>query len=72
MMVGVLDVFPADGDDNKDPLLFKKMKSLKSMWELEKDILGFMCDGMNKTMMLDKTKHDSLLVILHSWVQHSY
>ena len=70
IMAGVHDVFPVDEDDNEDPLSLKKMKKLESMWALEKDILGFTFDGKNKTIMLDKTKRDSLLAILHGWVRH--
>ena len=45
IIVGIHNVFPADEDDNKDPLLLTKMKKLESMWALEKDILRFTFDG---------------------------
>ena len=70
IIVGVHNVFPVDEDDNEDLLSLKKMKKLESMWALEKDILGFTFDGKNKTIMLDKTKRDSLLAILHGWIRH--
>ena len=70
IVLGVHGIFPADEDDNKDPFSLKKMKRLESMWILERDILGLMHDGMSKTVMLDKIKRDSLLVILHSLVRN--
>ena len=68
-MAGVHNVIPADENDDEDPLSLKKMKKLESMWALVKDILGFTFDGMNKTIMLDKTKRDSLLTVLKGWIR---
>ena len=65
IMVGVHDIFAADENFIEDPLSLKKIKRLESMLTLEKDILGLMFDGMNKIIMLDKTRRDSLLAILH-------
>ena len=64
IIVGIHNVFPADEDDNKDPLSLKKMKKLESMWAFIKDILGFAFNSMNKIILLDKTKRDSLLTIV--------
>ena len=66
IMARVYNIFPVDEDDNIDPILLKKMKILESMWALEKDTMGFMFISMSNSIMLDKTKRDSLLAILHS------
>ena len=64
MMKGVHDVFPADDDDENDPLSLKKLRKEEGMWALEKDILGFAFDGDEKTMWLDEAKRSAILLTL--------
>ena len=49
IMMGVHDVFPADSNDDNDPLSLKKLEKLEAMWALHKDILGLAFDGVEKT-----------------------
>mmetsp|Transcript_24953 Transcript_24953/g.44940 ORF Transcript_24953/g.44940 Transcript_24953/m.44940 type:complete len:447 (-) Transcript_24953:968-2308(-) len=39
------------------------------MWALVKDILGFMFDGLGKTIWLEAPKQNALLTILHGWIK---
>ena len=49
VMSAIHDVFPAESDDENDPITLKKLRLLEAMWALEKDILGFGFDGIEKT-----------------------
>ena len=60
VMSGIYDVFPADTDDDEDPISLKKMKKLEAMWTLNKDILGFTFDGIEKTIWLEDSKRDAM------------
>lgn len=64
---GVHDVFPTTEDPGNDPLAFKKMERGDSLYDTEKDILGFNFDGVLKTLWLEAAKRESLLTILASW-----
>ena len=61
-------MFPVDDDDENDPLSLKKILNLESMWGLHKDILGFTFDGVVKTIWLEASKHDALLIIMKGWL----
>jgi hypothetical protein len=61
VMHGVHDVFPADKDDENDPLSMKKLLKLEGEWALLKEILGFEFDGVEKMMQLELKKRDALL-----------
>ena len=67
VMSAIHDVFPAYSDDENDPISLKKLRLLEAMWALEKDILGFGFDGIEKTIWLEKGKRDTLLTKLHQW-----
>ena len=69
IMMGVHDVFPADINDDNDPLSLKKLEKLEAMWALHKDIPGFTFDGVEKTLWLEQPKRDALLTILHGWIR---
>jgi len=71
MMKGVHDVFPADDDDENDPLSLKKLRKEEGMWALEKDILGFAFDGDEKTMWLDEAKRSAILLTLSRWIRNA-
>ena len=64
VMHGVHDVFPADEDDDNDPLSMKKLLKLEGDWALLKEILGFEFDGVEKTMQLEPKKRDALLEVM--------
>ena len=68
VMSGIHDVFPADNVDENDPISLKKMKLLEAMWTLEKDILCFGSDGVEKTIWLEEGKQNALLTKLHQWL----
>ena len=70
---GIHDCFPADEDDENDPISFKKLKKLEGQFALNKDILGFEFDGDAEahTMQLDLPKREFLLAILHKWIRTS-
>ena len=68
---GIHDVFPANKDDDDDPVSFKKIKKGDGTWRLRKDILGFTFDGDEKTVWLEATKRDALLTILHQCLRAS-
>jgi len=42
-------------------------------WQIcnEKVILGFECDGINKTLWLEEAKRAYLLTVLHGWIRSS-
>jgi len=71
VMKGVHDVFPADQVAENDPLSYKKMLKLESMWALTKEILGFTFDGDNKTIWLAEDKREKLLATLHQWLRQA-
>lgn len=69
VMHGIHDVFPADENDENDPLSLKKLRKLDGEWALLKDLLGFEFDGVAKTMQLEAPKREFLLAILHKWLR---
>ena len=69
VMAGVHDIFPADEEDTKDPISYKKLLKLEGMWALTKDILGFTFDGENKTLWLESPKRDALLTTMKQWIR---
>jgi len=71
VMTGIHDVFPADNVAEEDPISLKKLKKLEAMWALQKDILGFTFDGIEKTLWLEEAKRDALLTILASWTKQA-
>ena len=68
---GIHDVFPANAEDEEDPLSFKKIQHGDGTWNLRKDILGFTFDGDGKTLWLEAPKREALLTILHQWLRAS-
>lgn len=69
LMMGIHDVFPADDDDENDPMSLKKLKQLDGQFALEKEMLGFDFDGTLKTMILSRNKRELLLKTLHKWIR---
>jgi hypothetical protein len=67
VMHAIHDVFPADSDDENDPISLKKLKKKEGEWALLKEMLGFDFDGLEKTMILSEVKRELLLAILHRW-----
>jgi hypothetical protein len=68
---GIHDVFPANDNDDEDPISFKKIQRGDGTWSLRKDVLGFTFDGDDKTLWLEAPKRDALLTILHQWLRAS-
>eukprot|EP00956_Cyclotella_meneghiniana_P042622 scaffold248725_cov109-Cyclotella_meneghiniana.AAC.1 len=69
VMTGVHDVFPADNNDENDPLSLKKLKKGEGEMSLFKEMLGFDFDGDKKTMQLESKKREFLLAVLHKWIR---
>jgi hypothetical protein len=70
VMQGIHDVFPAHQEAEQDPISFQKLAKGDGQWALNKALLGFVFDGApgNKTMHLEPSKREFLLVILHKWL----
>ena len=51
VMTRVHDVFPKDNNDEKYSLSLRKLKKDKAMWDVVKDVLGFMFDGKEKKQL---------------------
>jgi len=71
VMEGIHDIFPADDNDDNDPISYKKLRKLEGMWALTKDILGFTFDGVNKTLWLEHPKREALLDTLKQWIRQA-
>ncbi|KAL7458421.1 hypothetical protein ACHAWC_009998 [Mediolabrus comicus] len=69
MMEAIHDVFPPNEKDEEDPIALKKLKKGDGTWMLEKDILGFMFNGDEKTLWLEEEKRLALLAILKGWLR---
>jgi hypothetical protein len=50
IMHGIHNVFPPDAEDSDDPILEKKLKKGKGMYETRKTLLGFNFDGKANKM----------------------
>jgi hypothetical protein len=55
-MQGIHDCFPANDNDDNDPILHNKMKKVESNLSTWKTLLGFEFDGTDKTLWLKKDK----------------
>ena len=71
VMHGMHDVFPANVQDDEDPILMKKILKREGVWAAQKDILGFTFDGKvgMKTLQLEALKREFLLLTLHKWIR---
>ena len=71
VMHSVHDMFPAQEQDNEDPISMKKIKKGEGVWALQKDILGFTFGGKagRKTLQLEAPKQEFLLLTLHKWLR---
>jgi hypothetical protein len=65
------DSFPANDNDDNDPILLSKMKKGESNLSTQKTLLGFDFNGMDKMLWLEETKQQKLLTILQKWLQSS-
>jgi hypothetical protein len=70
-MFGIHDVFPANEKDENDPISLKKLKQLEGQWALEKEILGFDFDGVDKSMILATQKRDFILNTLRLGIRQA-
>ena len=68
VMTGIHDVFPADEDDDEDPISLKKLKQGEGEYSTRKTLLGFDFDGVHKTMWLEEAKREKLLTVLKGWI----
>jgi hypothetical protein len=69
IMHGIHDVFLPEAEDSNDPILEKKLKKGKGMYETRKTLLGFNFDGKARTMWLESAKCKKLLTILKGWLR---
>jgi len=68
-MTGIHDVFPADEDDDEDPISLKKLKQGEGEYSTRKTLLGFDFDGVHKTMWLEEAKREKLITVLKGWIR---
>ena len=71
VLMGIHDVFPPNDEDDNDPVSLKKLLKEEGSWALQKDVLGFMFDGNEKTLWLNEEKRDVLLTVLKGWIRAS-
>ena len=71
VLTGIQDVIPKDNEDDNNPISLKKLKKLEGSWSIQKDMLGFTFDGDGKTLCLDASNPDVLLVIHKGWIRSS-
>ena len=64
-MHGMHSIFPANGDDSKDPISEKKMIKKDGQWRIGKDVLGWEFEGREKIMVLEAEKIKFILGILN-------
>ena len=64
MIYEIHTIFPPNINKENGPILLKKLRKLKAMWALAKEILGSEVDGARKIMLLTLDKRDALLMIL--------
>jgi hypothetical protein len=61
---GIHSVFPPASvtghTDGKDPISLKKLKKGDARWDSKKEILGFMIDGLARTVQLTESKTDDI------------
>ena len=69
VMTGIHDVFPAEEEDEEDPISLKKLRQQEGEFSTLKTLLGFDFNGENKTMWLEEAKREKLLTILKGWVR---
>jgi hypothetical protein len=69
VMHRIHDVFPADPEEENDPISMKKLLKKEGQWALTKDCLGFTFDGDAKTMQLEEPKKEFLLATLTKWIR---
>jgi hypothetical protein len=65
---GIYNCFPANGNDDNDPILLSKMKKGESSLSTWKTLLGFDFDGTDKILWLKEDKQHKLLIILYKWL----
>ena len=69
VMTGIHDVFPADEDDEEDPISLKKLTKGEGEYDTRKTLLGFDFNGVDKTMWLEEAKREKLLTVLKGWIR---
>ena len=68
-MQGVHDAFPADANNEEDPLSLRKLCKQEVMWILHKDVLGFTFDDVDKTIWLEVSKRDAIIMVMKAWIR---
>ena len=68
VMKGIHDIFPADADDEEDSISLKNLKKQQAQCNLEKEVLVFHFDAIEKTIWLEAEKRDTLLLTISKWV----
>ena len=69
VMTGIHDVFPADENDNEDPIAKRKLEKKEGEYDVLKTVLGFDFDGHNKTIWLEAAKRETLITVLTGWIR---
>ena len=68
-MHGMYIMFPTSAVDSKDPISKKKMRKKDGQWRVEKGILGWNFEGVEKIRVLEDKKIEAILVTLKEWSQ---
>jgi hypothetical protein len=67
-MCGIHNVFPQDDKEEDDPISLKKLLQQDGAWEMIKDLLGFVFNGVDHTMWLLEGKRTALIKTLTAWL----
>jgi hypothetical protein len=69
VMCAIHDIFLPDPADEEDPILLKKLLKLDGAWEMIKEILVFVFNGTDKTMLLAEGKRDAIMSTIKTRLQ---
>ena len=62
-------MFPASMIDSKDPISEKKMLMKDGQWRVEKGLISWTFEGVDKTMVSEEDKIKTILTTLKDWSQ---
>ena len=69
IMTALHEVFPPAPVDEEDPISKKKLEKGEGVWNIRKEILGFIFDGQAHTIQLSTEKRNFLIATLEEWLQ---
>ena len=66
-MHGMHSMFSTNKVDSKDPISEKKIIKKDGQWRIEKDVLGWTFEGVEKIVVLEEDKIEAVLAKLKEW-----